>query len=69
MKKKQRIAIDHTLIGCSRQPAGQVEGEQQEGRGRSKGWDAREEPQHHHNMKPEQDDVRAVEWVCEYNTD
>jgi hypothetical protein len=65
-KKKKRSSIYHTQegIGHGRQPAGQVEGEQQEGMWRSKGekgLGGGEEPQHHQNTKPEQDGRRSVE--------
>jgi hypothetical protein len=51
-KKKKRSSINHTQegIGHGRQPAGQVEGEQQEGMWRSKGekgLGGGEEPRHH----------------------
>jgi hypothetical protein len=65
--KKKQIDINRIRegIGRGRQPAGQVESEHQvEGEQWSKGekaWGAGEEPQHHHNMKSEQDDVRNVE--------
>jgi hypothetical protein len=66
-KKKKQIGMNHTRegIGGSRQPAGQVEGEQQVGRWRSKGeksWCTGEEPKQRHKKKPEQDGVRHVEW-------
>jgi hypothetical protein len=72
VKKKKQIGVNHTRegIGCSRQPAGQVEGEQLEGRGRTKGKKHRgteEEPQHHHNTKPEQYGVRSTEWELHHH--
>jgi hypothetical protein len=32
-----------------------------------KGWGAGEEPQHPHNLKPDQDDVRSVEWELHHH--
>jgi hypothetical protein len=66
-RMEKQIGIKLTREGISsRQPAGQVEGEQQEGRARKAGgtW---EELQRHHNMKPEQDDVRNMEWELHHH--
>jgi hypothetical protein len=61
--KTKQLGINHTREGIhrGRKPEGQVEGKHYEGRGRRKGKKHRsmgEEPQHHHNMKPEQSGVR-----------
>jgi hypothetical protein len=68
--KENRIKHTREGIGRGRQSAGQVEGEQKEGRVSRKGKKhpgAGEEPQHHHNTKLEQYGLRNAEWELHHH--
>jgi hypothetical protein len=59
------LEINHTQEGNSLQPAGQVEGEQKEGKRKGKKHrGAGEKPQHHHLTTPEQHGTRNADSVA-----
>jgi hypothetical protein len=67
ISKKKQLGINHTQegIGNSRQPAGQVEGQQKEGKRKGKKHQgAGEKPQQHHHTKPEQHGMRSADSVA-----
>jgi hypothetical protein len=66
-KKKTQIGINITRegIGHDLQVQDRLRVNNRRGKWKSigeKGWGAWEELQHHHNMKPEQADVKSAEW-------